>query len=78
MKRNDTGDRYLIKGAFDNNDTMWGKDINGIEILSPQKLEELDVNNIKIVVCVKRYGFVYQDGNQLFEGNGNRKDRYRG
>lgn len=48
------GDRYTIKGAFDNNEAMWGQRINGVEIMSPQKMQGLNRENYKLVICVKR------------------------
>lgn len=49
------GDEYEIAGILDNNETKWGSEMDGIPILSPSALSDLDSTTYKVIICIKNY-----------------------
>lgn len=47
------GEDYRIAGIFDNNSLRWGKELDGIPILSPEEIEKLETGTYKIIICIK-------------------------
>ncbi len=46
---------YQIDGIFDNNEAMWGSDIDGIPILKPSDLQNFLQGSYKVIICIKNY-----------------------
>lgn len=46
---------YDIFGLLDNNSEKWGTCLNGLPILNPNILYDLDFNECKVIVCIKNY-----------------------
>lgn len=44
-----------IYAAIDNNDLNWGKTVDGVEIKSPDILTQMQKNEYKVIICVKKY-----------------------
>lgn len=47
-------DKCEIVCFCDNSSDLWGEKINGIEICSPQKIKEVDLQQVRIVIANKR------------------------
>ncbi len=48
-------DDYEIDAIFDNNKQMHGQTLEGIEICSPEVLENKDPSTYKVIICIKNY-----------------------
>lgn len=59
------GKDYEISGVFDNNSGRWGCSFDGIPILSPRVLQELEKGTYKIIICIKNYGAVVRQLQRL-------------
>lgn len=64
------GDQCTIKGLLDNNPANWGNKVDGITVMNPEVLRELDAQQYKVIVCVKYYASILVQlrrlGNQYF------------
>ncbi len=49
---------YPVFAIIDNNADRWGKKVNGIEIQSPDLLNQLPCDTYKVIVCIKNYASV--------------------
>ncbi len=52
------GSEYEIECIIDNNSKRWGEIFDGIEVKSPKMLEEKDVSNYKVFICIENCGAV--------------------
>ncbi len=59
------GKDYKISGVFDNNSGRWGRSFEGIPILPPRVLQELEEGTYKIIICIKNYGAVVRQLQKL-------------
>jgi len=48
-------DDYEITGIIDNNEQKWGSIIEGIPIIGPSILKDLDPSTYKVIICIKNY-----------------------
>lgn len=48
-------DEYTIEGIFDNDRSKWGSEMQGIKILQPSILKDLDASTYKVIICIKNY-----------------------
>lgn len=46
---------YEIAGILDNAKDRWGQLLDGVPIISPQQLQDLDGNTYKVIICIKNY-----------------------
>ncbi|MCH1948754.1 adenylyltransferase/cytidyltransferase family protein [Enterocloster sp. OA13] len=46
---------YTISAILDNNQEKWGQDLNGIPIVSPETITQLEPYQYKIIICIKNY-----------------------
>lgn len=51
-------DKCEISGALDNNPDIWGKVVDGVEIMDPSILENKNPQSYKVVICIKYYASV--------------------
>lgn len=49
------GEDYAIAFIVDNNPAQWGKKLNGIEICSPERLVNLNLEAYRIIICIKAF-----------------------
>ena len=49
------GSKYHIEGILDNNEKKWKTDLKGIEIYSPDILKNKNLDEYKIIICIKNY-----------------------
>lgn len=49
-----------VKMLLDNNQEKQGKEMNGIPIVSPKVLKELDPDSYKLIICIRQYVGVLQ------------------
>lgn len=49
------GRAYPIWAIIDNNESQWGRTLEGIEIRSPEILKETEPGDVKIFICIKNY-----------------------
>lgn len=54
------GKKYELQGILDNNEAKWGMEIGGIKIISPSLLRDLNLNECKVLICIKNYLGVMQ------------------
>ncbi len=47
--------QYEIYAIVDNNQSKWGSRLEGIEILSPQIIEDIPKEERRIIICIKNY-----------------------
>lgn len=52
------GSRYQIEAVLDNNESKWGSQINNISICSPDILDNIDMSECKVIICIKNYSGV--------------------
>lgn len=52
------GDRCRVRGLLDNNAANWGMHVDGVEVMNPEILRELDAEQYKVIVCVKYYASI--------------------
>ena len=46
---------YEVYSVIDNNSFMWGTDIKGIPVNSPDILKEIPAEELHIIICIKKY-----------------------
>ena len=74
------GQDYPVAAIVDNNEKAWGKELNGIKVVSPQMLVAVDRGEYRVVVCIKNYlsvmkqlqdmgidDYVFYDMNKLYD-----------
>lgn len=74
------GQDYPVAAIVDNNEKAWGKELNGIKVVSPQMLAAVDRGEYRVVVCIKNYlsvmkqlqdmgidDYVFYDMNKLYD-----------
>ncbi len=49
------GRDHPVWAVIDNNESRWGKTLEGIEIRPPELLKELEPGDVKIFICIKNY-----------------------
>lgn len=49
------GKEYPIYAVLDNKPSKWGNVFEGVNIVSPKMLEKLDVDEYKVIICIKNY-----------------------
>lgn len=59
------GKDYEITGILDNNPDKWGTQMEGITVCSPDILKDLQVNEYKVIICIKNYVPVVKQLKQL-------------
>lgn len=59
------GQDYPIKGLIDNNESKWGQQVEGIEVLSPSVLGGLEEGQYKIIICIRNYVAVMRQLDEL-------------
>ena len=46
---------YPVSGYLDNDETRWGTEINGLPVLAPAALKEMNPAEYKVIICIKNY-----------------------
>lgn len=54
------GKKYQVKAILDNNADKWGSEMSGIPICSPEVLRDMDLQECKVMICIKNYLGVMQ------------------
>jgi len=49
------GEKYSVAGYFDNNESLWGSEIDGCPVLNPSALRKMNPAGYKIMICIKDY-----------------------
>lgn len=49
------GARYPVSGYLDNDERRWGTEIEGIPVLAPAALKEMNPAEYKVIICIKNY-----------------------
>ncbi|MFG6330253.1 MAG: adenylyltransferase/cytidyltransferase family protein [Lachnospiraceae bacterium] len=49
------GEEYEIAGILDNQEEKWGTDLEGIPVMSPAVLKNMDPAAGKVIICIKNY-----------------------
>lgn len=49
------GDEYRIEMLLDNNAENWGSCVEGIRVAAPNELDGMDIEDYKIIICIKNY-----------------------
>ncbi len=52
------GNDYDIKLILDNSKSRWGDTLEGVEIVSPDRLKDLPEGSYKVIVCIKNYSAI--------------------
>lgn len=48
-------DEYQVEGILDNNQDKWGTQMEGILVMPPSVLKDLDPGTFKVIICIKNY-----------------------
>lgn len=54
------GDVIELSGVIDNNSGKWGHDFNGIIIDSPEILQNMQTDYLKVIICIKDFDAPYR------------------
>ncbi|BBF44120.1 glycerol-3-phosphate cytidylyltransferase [Lachnospiraceae bacterium KM106-2] len=46
---------YSVTAILDNNQARWGASMEGIQIMSPSHLQELEPGTYKVIICIKNF-----------------------
>ncbi len=49
------GQTYPVSGYLDNDKTRWGTQVNGLPVLAPAVLKEMNPVEYKVIICIKNY-----------------------
>ncbi|MCM1174194.1 MAG: adenylyltransferase/cytidyltransferase family protein [Blautia sp.] len=49
------GSRYPVNGYLDNDEKRWGTEVNGLPVLAPAALKEMNPAEYKVIICIKNY-----------------------
>ncbi len=47
---------YPVSGYLDNDESRWGTEVDGLPVLPPAALREMNPAEYKVIVCVRNYG----------------------
>lgn len=48
-------DEYTLAGILDNDETKWGTVLDGVKVMAPSVLKEMDPGTYKVIICIKNY-----------------------
>lgn len=54
------GQTYPVSGYLDNDKKRWGTQVNGLPVLAPAALKEMNPSEYKVIICIKNYMPVVQ------------------
>ncbi len=54
------GQIYPVSGYVDNDKKRWGTQVNGLPVLAPEALKEMNPAEYKVIICIKNYMPVVQ------------------
>lgn len=54
------GQTYPVSGYLDNDKKRWGTKVNGLPVLAPEALKEMNPAEYKVIICIKNYMPVVQ------------------
>lgn len=46
---------YPVSGYLDNDETRWGTEVNGLPVLAPAALKEMNPAEYKVIICIRNY-----------------------
>lgn len=49
------GQVYPVSGYLDNDKKRWGTQVNGLPVLAPSALKEMNPAEYKVIICIKKY-----------------------
>jgi len=49
------GARYPVSGYLDNDESRWGTQIDGLPVLAPAALKEMNPAEYKVIICIRNY-----------------------
>lgn len=58
-------DGIKVEALLDNSSSRWGQYLNGVEICSPECLNELEPESYKVIICVKNYLVIMRQLEQM-------------
>lgn len=57
--------QYPVYAVIDNNADKWGQTLDGVDILSPEIVKDMEPNEYKVIVCIKNYVAVLKQLQEL-------------
>lgn len=49
------GESYPVSGYLDNDESRWGAEIDGLPVLAPAVLKEMNPAEYKVIICIRNY-----------------------
>lgn len=49
------GETYPVSGYLDNDESRWGTEVNGLPVLAPMALKEMNPAEYKVIICIRDY-----------------------
>lgn len=53
--RENYGDQYPVAGYLDNDESRWGTQVDGLPVLKPEALKQMNPVEYKVLVCIRNY-----------------------
>ncbi len=49
------GSSLDVKAIIDNKDSSWGSDVDGVPVIAPSEVGNMDLEKVKVIVCVRNF-----------------------